>query len=197
MLSGFTSNPPDKALVLSVDEKSRVQSLPLARTGALDAPNPCCQWALAMSRVSPTTCMGMTGSITTPVSVTLTRPPLPCPTRFPALDRGARPRCAVATKTRSIAVRAGQFLPATMSAIWSRRNFATFASIKMVNAAPFSGSLHRNPQGIIPPDIRSPPASQPRSLDHRLRVRAPLTAIASAFRCPTRITRRLPRVTPV
>jgi hypothetical protein len=40
-------------------------------------------------------------------------------------------------------------------------------------------------------------ASHSLSFDHRLRARAPLTAIASAFRCPTRTTRRLPRVTPV
>ena len=35
------------------------------------------------------------------------------------------------------------------------------------------------------------------NFDQRLRVRAPLTAIASALRCPTSTTRRLPRVTPV
>ena len=40
-------------------------------------------------------------------------------------------------------------------------------------------------------------ASHCLSFDHRLRFRAPLTAIASAFRCPTSTTRRLPRVTPV
>ena len=38
------------------------------------------------------------------------------------------------------------------------------------------------------------PISHSRSFDHRFRVLAPLTAIASAFRCPTR---RLPRVTPI
>jgi hypothetical protein len=36
-----------------------------------------------------------------------------------------------------------------------------------------------------------------RSLDHRRRARPPLIAIASAFRCPTSTTRRLPRVMPV
>jgi hypothetical protein len=40
-------------------------------------------------------------------------------------------------------------------------------------------------------------ASHSRSFDHRFSVLAPLIAIASAFRCPTRTTRRLPRVTPV
>jgi SMP-30/Gluconolactonase/LRE-like region len=40
-------------------------------------------------------------------------------------------------------------------------------------------------------------ASHSRSFDHRLRVCAPLTAIASAFRCPTSTTKRFPRVTPV
>jgi hypothetical protein len=39
--------------------------------------------------------------------------------------------------------------------------------------------------------------SHSRSFDHRLRARAPLTAIANAFRCPTSTTKRLPRVTPV
>ena len=39
--------------------------------------------------------------------------------------------------------------------------------------------------------------SHSRSFDHRLRARAPFTAMASAFRCPTRTTRRFPRVTPV
>jgi hypothetical protein len=37
--------------------------------------------------------------------------------------------------------------------------------------------------------------SHSRSFDHRLRARAPLTAIARAFRRPTRTTDRLPRVT--
>ena len=40
-------------------------------------------------------------------------------------------------------------------------------------------------------------ASHSRSFDHRRRARAPLTAIANAFRCPTSTTSRLPRVTPV
>ena len=44
---------------------------------------------------------------------------------------------------------------------------------------------------------RPPLINHSRSFDHRHRVRAPLTAIASAFRCPTSTTRRLPRVTPV
>ena len=39
--------------------------------------------------------------------------------------------------------------------------------------------------------------SHSRSFDHRRLVCAPFTAIASAFRCPTRTTKRLPRVTPV
>lgn len=39
---GLYLNPPDKALVLCVDEKSQVQAL--ERTG------PCCRWASAMSR---------------------------------------------------------------------------------------------------------------------------------------------------
>ena len=43
----------------------------------------------------------------------------------------------------------------------------------------------------------SPPISHSRSFDHRRLARLPLTAIASAFRCPTSTTRRLPRVTPV
>src|SRR5438477_6783606 len=43
---------------------------------------------------------------------------------------------------------------------------------------------------------RSQPLSHSRSFDHRLRARAPLTAIASAFRCPTSTTSPLPRVTP-
>ena len=40
-------------------------------------------------------------------------------------------------------------------------------------------------------------ASHSRSFDHRRFDRPPLIAIARAFRCPTRTTRRLPRVTPV
>ena len=40
-------------------------------------------------------------------------------------------------------------------------------------------------------------ASHFRSFDHRRRARPPLTAIASAFRCPTSTTSLLPRVTPV
>jgi hypothetical protein len=42
----------------------------------------------------------------------------------------------------------------------------------------------------------SPPISHSRSFDHRLLAGLPLTAIASAFRCPTSTTRRLPRITP-
>ena len=41
------------------------------------------------------------------------------------------------------------------------------------------------------------PINHSRSFDHRRLARLPLTAMASAFRCPTRTTRRLPRVTPV
>src|SRR5262252_2497910 len=37
---GLYLNPPDHALVLCVDEKSQTQSLPLARTGALDRSQP-------------------------------------------------------------------------------------------------------------------------------------------------------------
>ena len=37
---GVYLNPPDHALVLCVDEKSQIQSLPLARTGALDRTQP-------------------------------------------------------------------------------------------------------------------------------------------------------------
>ena len=37
---GLYLNPPDHALVLCVDEKSQIQSLPLARTGALDRTQP-------------------------------------------------------------------------------------------------------------------------------------------------------------
>jgi hypothetical protein len=39
-------------------------------------------------------------------------------------------------------------------------------------------------------------ASHSRSFDHRRRARPPLTAIPSAFRCPTSTSNRLPRVTP-
>jgi hypothetical protein len=39
--------------------------------------------------------------------------------------------------------------------------------------------------------------SHSRSFDHRRRTRLPLTAIASALRCPTSTTKRFPRVTPV
>ena len=39
--------------------------------------------------------------------------------------------------------------------------------------------------------------SHSRSFDHRGLARPPLTAITSASRCPTKTTRRLPRVTPV
>jgi hypothetical protein len=41
------------------------------------------------------------------------------------------------------------------------------------------------------------PVSHSFSFDHRRRARAPFTAIASAFRCPTSTTSRFPRVTPV
>ena len=37
---GLYIDPPEHALVLSVDEKSQIQSLPLARTGALDRTQP-------------------------------------------------------------------------------------------------------------------------------------------------------------
>jgi hypothetical protein len=37
---GLYLNPPDHALVLCVDQKSQIQSLPLARTGALDRTQP-------------------------------------------------------------------------------------------------------------------------------------------------------------
>jgi transposase len=37
---GLYINPPDRALVLCVDEKPQIQSLPLARTGALDRTQP-------------------------------------------------------------------------------------------------------------------------------------------------------------
>jgi hypothetical protein len=40
-------------------------------------------------------------------------------------------------------------------------------------------------------------ASHSLSFDQRLSFCVPLTAIASAFRCPTSTTRRFPRVTPV
>ena len=41
------------------------------------------------------------------------------------------------------------------------------------------------------------PLSHSPSFDQRFRALAPLIAIASAFRCPTSTTSRLPRVTPV
>jgi len=44
--------------------------------------------------------------------------------------------------------------------------------------------------------VAARPSHSP-SFDQRLRVRAPLTAIARALRCPRRTTKRLPRVTPV
>jgi 5,10-methylenetetrahydromethanopterin reductase len=62
------------------------------------------------------------------------------------------------------------------------------------------GINRRRPARAIYETVEVIRALQPRSgpLEfHRLRVRAPLTAIASAFRCPTRTTSRLPRVTPV
>ena len=88
-------------------------------------------------------------------------------------------------------------------------------------AAGSVASRWRQPKHLAegaPPRGRSPPApgthhhrrrlqsnssplphhiSHSRSFDHRLRARAPFTAMASAFRCPTRTTRRFPRVTPV
>jgi hypothetical protein len=53
-----------------------------------------------------------------------------------------------------------------------------------------TGLVHKN----LPRCGLSQQISDSRSFDHRRRARLPLTAIASAFRCPTRTTRRLPRV---
>ena len=82
-------------------------------------------------------------------------------------------------------------------------------------ADPIPSIIRRRPAGIpwheiIPPVMTERHGSSPGtglaygwrashslSFDHHLRFRAPLTAIASAFRCPTSTTRRLPRVTPV
>jgi hypothetical protein len=40
---GLDLDPPAHSLVLSVDEKSQIQSLPPARTGALDRTSPACR----------------------------------------------------------------------------------------------------------------------------------------------------------
>ena len=73
----------------------------------------------------------------------------------------------------------------------------TRAGLAMVNVVPFGGSWIGVHQVSKAPAVDHIRASHCRSFDHRCRVRAPLTAIASAFRCPTSTTRRLPRVTPV